>query len=113
MTANRVRNKKPIYRFHASTIFGGSGTRHLLCTVIAVFVCGVAWIWYKPTEKDLAKLELEYAATKDRLQKATDEKECLQIKLENLKNDPEYVEILSRDPVPWHKPNETIFTIER
>lgn len=102
-----------MYRFQASTILGGAGTRHLLCTTIAAFICGVAWIWFKPTEKDLAKLELEYAETKGRLQKALDSKECLQIQLENLKNDPEYVEILSRDPVHWHKPNETIFTIER
>jgi cell division protein FtsB len=113
MTANRVRKKNPIYRIQASTIFGGAGTRHFLCTAIAAFACGIAWIWYKPTERDLAKLEIEYAATKDRLQKASDAKECLEIKLENLKNDPEYVEILSRDFVPWHKPNETIFTIER
>jgi cell division protein FtsB len=113
MTTNRIRKKKSVYRQQARTVFGGEGTSIMLSSIIAAFFLVAAWLWYVPAEQDLAKLELEYAASKDRLQMALEAKQCLELKLEHLKNDPEYLEILSRDAVPWHKPNETIFTIER
>ena len=110
---NRVRRNNPLFRISAIPLIGGAVMRNFLNTIIAGFICGAVWLLYKPSEKDLANSELDLAATIERKHKALDDVECEQIHHDSLKNDLEYLENHARDRLPWHKPNETIFTIER
>jgi cell division protein FtsB len=112
MARKIVNTRKNVRRLKAHTRVIQATNRALFAVILLCLAVGF-FVSYLPQKKQLLTLQQQLASTLEREAQSKEFLENIEITLESLKNDPTYLEIQARDRLPWYRPGETIFRIER
>lgn len=111
--ARKINNtRKNVRRLKAHTRVIQATNRALFALILLCLAVGF-FVTYLPQKHQLLALQEQLSQTRERESQAQELLGNLEITLESLKNDPTYLEIQARDRLPWYRPGETIFRIER
>lgn len=111
--ARKITNtRKNVRRLKAHTRVIQATNRALFALILLCLAVGF-FVSYLPQKNQLLTLQEQLTQTRERETQAQELLEHLQITLDSLKNDPSYLEVQARDRLPWYRPGETIFRIER
>jgi cell division protein FtsB len=112
MAGKNKNTRRNVHRMAAQTRVLKT-TNKMIIAAIFIAVALVFFATYLPEKHKLDKLLHDLEMAKNREADAEGRLDYLKIKLNALKVDPAFLEIQARDRLPFSRPGETIFQIER
>jgi len=96
-----------MHRMEARTraIRGAGRVAMILCSLSVGFVAVAAAF---PQQRELQRLEQKLEEAKRNEREVIDERDCRQIELKALREDPEYLELHARDRLGYYLPGEKV-----
>ena len=112
MAGRNKNTKRNVWRMEAQTRVLKT-TNKLIIAVIFITIAVVFFATYLPEKRKMEKLQHDLEMAKNREADVEGRLDYLKIKLNALKEDPAFLEIQARDRLPFYRPGETVFQIER
>lgn len=112
MAGRHKNTKRNVWRMEAQTRVLKT-TNKLIIAVIFIAIAVVFFATYLPEKRKLEKFQHDLEMAKNREADVEGRLDYLKIKLNALKEDPAFLEIQARDRLPFYRPGETVFQIER
>lgn len=113
MAVNQFNRNKQRKRYIKAQTTIVRATNRFLFFFIVMAGALTACLSFIPQKQAYEKKLAELADAKVREEMAESQLDSLSIKLEAIKNDPEYLEIQARDRLQVYRPGETIYRLER